>query len=97
VARQPVNSASVTLLVHIIRVSGKIARLTLLLFVPLHSTCAISRLPYYISPNSYSSLPSVSQMEKKVQNFQAAPEESTPDRFKSVSFSATYQTHDLTS
>jgi tetratricopeptide (TPR) repeat protein len=82
VARQPVYSAIATALVYIITVSGKIARQTLLLFVPLHSTCVISRLSHHLSPNSYSSLPSVSQMEKKVHNPQATLEESPPDRFE---------------
>jgi hypothetical protein len=90
VARQPVYSAIATALVYIMIVSGKIARPALPLFVPLHLTCGICRLPYHIFPNSYSSLPRMSQIEKKVQNFYTALEESPPDRFESIYLSATY-------
>jgi hypothetical protein len=97
VARQPVYSAIATVLVYIIIVNSKIARPALPPFVPLHSPCGICRLPYHISPNSYSSLPSMSYIEQKVQTSHAALEESPPDRFESVNLSATYQTHDLES
>jgi hypothetical protein len=93
VARQPVcsaiKSAIATLLVYIMIVSGKFARPALPRLVPLHCTCEICRLPYHIFLNSYSSLPSTSQIEKKVQPSHAAPEESSPDRFESVHLSAT--------
>jgi hypothetical protein len=97
VARQPVYSTIATLLVYIILVSGAVARPALALFVPLHCTCGICLLPSHVSPKSYSSLTRMSQIEQKVQNFQAALEESTPDRFKSEYFSATNQTDGLTS
>jgi hypothetical protein len=96
-ARQPVCSASATVLGYIIIVSGKIARPALPLFIPLHSTCRICRLPYHISPKSHSSLPRMSQIEKNVQTSRAALEESPPDRFESVYLFATYQTHGLKS
>jgi hypothetical protein len=76
--------------VYIIIVSGKIARPALPLFVPLHSTCGICRPPYHIFPNSYYSVPRMSQIEKKVETVDAALEESPPDRFESVYLSATY-------
>jgi hypothetical protein len=90
VARQPVYSAIATALVYIIAVSGKIARPAFPPFVSLHCTYGIRRLPYHISPNSYSSLPRMSQIEKKVQPSHAAPEELPPDRFESVYFSVSY-------
>jgi hypothetical protein len=91
IARRPVYSASIRLLVYIVVVSGKIARPAFPLFVPLHSTCGICRLPYHISTNSYSSLPRMLQIEETVQTSHAALEESPPDRFKSIYLSATYQ------
>jgi hypothetical protein len=97
VARQPVYSAIATALVYIIVVSGEIARPALALFVPLHSTCGICLLPFHISPNSYSSLPRMSQIEQRVQTSHAALEESPPNRFESVYLSATYQAHGLKS
>jgi hypothetical protein len=83
-ARKPVYSASATLLVYIIIVSSKIARPTLPLFILLHCTCGICRLPYHISPDSYSSPPRMAQIENKVHTSRAAFEESPPDRFESV-------------
>jgi hypothetical protein len=97
VARQPVYSTSVTVLVYIIMVSGKIARPAFPLFVPLHSTCGICRLPYHISLNRYSSLPRMPQIEEKLPTSRTALEESPPDRFESVYVSATYQAHGLKS
>jgi hypothetical protein len=97
VARQPVYGAIATALVYIIVVSGKIARPALPLFALLHCTCGICRLPHHIFPNSYSSLPKMSQIEKNVQTFDAALEESPPDRFESVYLSAIYETHGLRS
>jgi hypothetical protein len=46
VARQPVYSASIRLLVYIIIVSGKMARPALPLLVPLRSTCGIALIIY---------------------------------------------------
>jgi hypothetical protein len=97
VARQPVYSVIATALVYIIIDSGEMVRPALPLFVSLHCTCGICRLPYRLSPNSYSSLPRMSQIEKKVQDIDAALEDSPPDRFESVYLTATYQTHGLNS
>jgi hypothetical protein len=89
VAWQAVYSAIATVLMYIMIVSGKIARLALPPFVPLHSTCGICRLPFYISPNSYFNLLRMSQIEMIIETFHAAPEESPPDRFEEVYLSAT--------
>jgi hypothetical protein len=83
-------SALLLRLVYIIIVSGKIARPALPLFVPLHYTCGICRLPCHISPNSYSSLPRMSQIVNKVQTSRGALEESPPTRFGLVYIAATY-------
>jgi hypothetical protein len=68
VARQPVHSASVTLLVYIIIVSGKIARQAFPLFVPLHSTCGICRLPWPITspPTAIPAYPRCSRSRRRV-------------------------------
>jgi hypothetical protein len=95
-ARQPVYSASATVLVYIIIVTARLGS-ALPLCVPLHCTCGICRAPRHISPNSYSSLPRMSQIEKSVQTSHAALEESPPDRLESVYFAATYQTYGLKS
>jgi hypothetical protein len=97
VARQPVYGASIRLLVYIVIVSGKITRPAHPLFVPLHSTCDICRLPYHIFPNSYSNHPMMSQIEKKIQTARAALAESPPDRFESACLSGTYKTYGLKS
>jgi hypothetical protein len=96
VARQPVYSVSISLLVYIFKVSGKITRPALPLLVPLHSTCDIGRLPYHISLNSYSNHPMMSQIEK-IQTARAALAESPPDRFESACLSGTYKTYGLKS
>jgi hypothetical protein len=87
IARQLVYNVSVTVLVYIIIVSGKIARPALPPFV--HCTPrAVSAAPLSHLPNSHSSLSRMSQIEKKVQDLHAALEESPPDRFESVYLSA---------
>jgi hypothetical protein len=97
VARQPVYSVSIRLLVYIVKVSGKITRSALPLFVPLHSTCDIGRLPYHIFPNSHSNHPMMSQIEKKIQTARAALAESPPDRFESACLSGKYKTYGMKS
>jgi hypothetical protein len=93
----PTPTLIATALVYMIIVSGKIARPSLPLFVPLLCTCGICRLPSHIASNSYSSPPRMSQIDKNAQSFHAALEELPPERFDSVYLFATYQTHGLKS